>query len=216
MITSKLLAETVTWTIPLERVEATADEKFEFLVKQLGQVTLRLTHLEELLEVGKDVQRPVFAAINIANYTLSSDRRKVTKSGNDSSWQSFLSEQSFSAMGNKFKISLDVIYYSQSVAIGVAKKNIATNGGVHTKNGSWMVYLYLGKYYLIFNNGSNKHCGQTQFRTGSRLAVSLELITKQLSFELDGALVYSLALADTNDLFAAVDLSDKDTSLSFI
>ena len=66
----KLLAKSVTWKIQLERLETTAEVKREFLVKQVEQLTSRLNNLEELLGVGKGVQQPVFATVNVANYTL--------------------------------------------------------------------------------------------------------------------------------------------------
>ena len=79
----------------IERIETTADVKCEFLVKQVEQLTSRITHLEQLMGVGKNAQqRPVFAAVNVDYYSLSDDRRKVTNSGMGTAWQGFLSEQS--------------------------------------------------------------------------------------------------------------------------
>lgn len=142
VITSKLLAKCVTWKIQLERIETTTDVKCEFLVKQVEQLTSRLSHLEELLGVGKDVQHPVFAEFGNYPCTLSDDRRKLTVLKNyGGRWQEFLSEQPLSSMGHKFQISLDVLEDHSSVMIGVAKRNTPTNAGVYSKAGSWMLCL---------------------------------------------------------------------------
>ena len=118
-------------------------------------------------------------------------------------------------MSNKFQLSLDVVGYD--LMVGVAKRNTDTNGGVFTKQGSYMLYMYNENNYNCYINGGATVLGQkNQFGNGSRLTVSLALNTKQLSFELDSALVHSVALPNTSDLFAAVDLRNDNTTVSFV
>ena len=137
VIRTKLFDKLITWNIVLHRVDPIGDERAEQLAKQVEQLTarvqqleqvnpeelaarvkqleqnnpeeltLRLKHVEELLAVGKQVQRLQFAAVTHPNFTLSSDRTKVTKTGAQAGGQGFLSEQPLSAVGGKFAVVFD-------------------------------------------------------------------------------------------------------------
>lgn len=124
--------------------------------------------------------------------------------------------------------------------IRVAKRNTETIWGLHTKTGSWMFGLFSisrlanaymsGAYrtsrpsynrnvYKFYKNGVGIELPpKNPHRNGSRLVVSLALDTKLLAFELEGVPMHSveLAPADITDLFAAVDLRDANTSVSFL
>ena len=201
-------------------------------MKQVEQLTSRITDLEQLIRVGKEI--PLFAAANNDYYKLSSNRRKVISTGYTGEWHSILSEKSLSEMGNKFQISLDVIENGQTVMIGVANQNTDTTGGVFSKTGSWMLciskshsYDYdedsiFTSKYEFFEDGIYGNLGEkNQFSNGSLLVVSIapSFGTNLLSFELDGALLHIVGLSfatNTSDLLAAVDLRDEGTSVSFV
>ena len=228
VIVSKLPVQTVTWNIPMDRLETTPDVKCEFLLELLANLLARAEHLEDLLGIGaaKDTLSPVFAAGNVPQcFTISENRKTINserwsnicKVGDTTTaWRGFLSEQPISAFSNKFVVSL-VALGTTNLMVGVAKRGAVTNG-ILSKTESWMLHLH--------SNNSLRFCGphvatcigiSTTFRFGSRIAVS---VTENglLCFESDGTLVHSsqLTCSDASELFAAVNLLDPGQSVTFV
>ena len=203
------------------RVKQLEQHKFEQLtarVQQLEQYnpeqhTLRLKHVEELLGVGKQVQRIQFAAVTSPNFTLSSDRTKITKTGSQNGpWQGFLSEQPISAVGNKFVVVFDNIGHQ---GVGVSKLNTPFIN-LHSHAEAWGLYNWSGTSYEFYNSRNKIDLGsKTKLNSGSRLTVSVSP-AGLLSFELEGTLLHTFQLPDTEALYAAVDMYDPGLSATFV
>ena len=226
IVKTKLLALTVTWAIRMERLESTADVKFEVLKKQMEQLTAsnkqltaRVKSLEELnARIPDKFERPMFAAVNVPNYTLSSDRKTLTRNGG-LGWQGFLSEQSIAAMGNRFTLILTNM--GTNIMVGVAKRGTSPANGLYSKAGSWMLYIGYGStYYLRSNNTSTLVNPSKPIANGSQLKVRLDPIDELIFFEANGCVLTVLYTADApkpfSDLFAAVDFCEANQSVSFI
>ena len=204
VIVSKLPVQTLTWNIPMDRLETTCDVKCEFL----------------------DALSPVFAADNVPEcFTISENRKTVNSErwsyicnvgDTTTAWRGFLSEQLISAFSNKFVVSL-VALGTTNLMVGVAKRGAVTNG-VLSKTESWMLHLH-GINIFRFCGPHVATCigTTTPFRYGSRLTVSFTE-NGLLCFELDGTFVHSSQLAgsDASELFAAVNLRDPGQSVTFV
>ena len=223
VVKTKLLAMPVTWTIPMERLESTADVKCEFLVKQMEkltasnkQLTTRVKSLEELISGTPDkVERPLFAAVNIPNLTLSADRKTVTRNSG-SGWQGFISEQSILAMGNRFTLTLTNI--GSNILVGVAKRGTDLANGFHSKAGSWMLYIVSGSTYYLYSNGIGIAINsRIPIANGSQLTVRLDPINEVIYFQANGCLLYTLDVPKPfSDLYAAVEFNEANQSVSFM
>ena len=203
----------------VQQLEQYNPEQLTARVQQLEQynpeqLTLRLKHVEELLEVGKQVQRLLFAAVTYPNFTLSSDRTKVTKTGSENGpWQGFLSEQPISAVGNKFVVVFDKI---GNEMVGVSKLNTPSDKGLYSHAGAWMLYNWNGTSYAFFNSGNRIDLGtKTKLNSGSRLTVSVSP-AGLLSFELEDTLLHTFQLPDTDALYAAVDMFNHGQLATFV
>ena len=207
----QLLVIPVTWNIPMERLESTADFKCEFLVKQVEQLTAsnkqltaRVKSLEEFIAGTPDkVELPVFASLNVPNYTLSADRKTITRN-KGSGTQGFLSEQSIPAMGNRFTLTLTNM--GENIKVGVAKRGTSGANGLYSKAGSWMLYLEY-KYWFYVQDYSER---PITAKNGSQ-------VNELIYFLVDGCLRYTVGIPKPfSDLYAAVDLNEANQSVSFI
>lgn len=148
---------------------------------------------------------------------MNSDRTKVTKTCKEHGpLQGFLSEQPISAVDNKFAIVFNNVT-DNAQCFGVAKRNTPTKNGVCIQEGSWMLRVCDPNFYQSWDNAMCTHLGnKTAFKDGSRFEVSVSQ-ARLLSFELDGALLHMFQLpGDTDELYAAVDLSVLEQSASFV
>ena len=224
VVKTKLLAMPVTWTIPMERLESTADVKF--LVKQMEQLTAsnkqltaRVKFLEEFIsETPNKVERPLFAAVNIPNFTLSANRKTVTRNSGGG-WQGFLSEQPILAMGNRFTLTLTNMGSNNGLLmVGVAKRGTDPANGLHSKAGSWMLYLFSGFTYKLFSNNIGIAINLSiPIANGSQLTVCLDPINEVIYFKPNGCLLYTLDVPKPfSDLYAAVDFYEINQSVSFM
>ena len=230
MVSAKFLAMDVEWPILLERLESTVDMKCDFLVKELGalkssidqlvasnkELSDSVKYLKQTLGLPEKVQRPLFAAINNTNYTLSADRKTLVKNANTGNeWQGFVSEQSLLAIGNRFTLNLTI--EDSALMVGVARRGTDPTDGLYSKAGSWMLYIVNGSIYSFYNNGNevtaaNKATGAN----GGKLSVSVDPATMQLVFELNGAAVHNVAPSELSfNLFPAVDLFEAYQSVTF-
>ena len=213
----------VTWTIPLERLESTADVKCEFLVKQVEQLAASnkelsdsVKYLTQALGLPEKVQSPLFAAFNNTNFTLSADRKTLVKNaGTGNWWQGFVSELSLVAISNRFTLSFTTTH--SNLMVGVVKRGTNPTNGFCSKTGSWMLHLCQGSIDHFYYNGSaTAVSNRTSITNGSRLTVCLEPQTQQLVFELNGTLVHSAALSENPfNLLAAVDFYEAGHSVNF-
>ena len=212
------------------RLESTADVKCEFLVKQMEQLTAsnkqlsaRVNFLEEFIAGTPDkVERPLFAAVNMHNFTISSDRKTITRNSNDTSgWQSVFSEQTVAAMGNRFTLTL--INMGTELSVGVAKRGTGTSpaNGLHSNAGSWMLFFASGFTEAFYSNGSYTELSDSssESRTGNgcQLTVRLDPLNELIYFKANGFLLYTADIPKPfSDLYAAVDFHDGNQSVSFI
>lgn len=223
----------MTWNIRLERVVSPSDhtaERYEALEKLVEQLTARVKQLEQNASgqlnqrmkedqfgVGKKIPRLQFEAITTPNFTLNSDRTKVTKTGKEHGLlQGFLSEQPISAVDNKFAVVFNNVT-DNAQCFGVAKRNTPTKNGVCMQKGSWMLRVCDPNFYQSWDNSLCTPLGnKAVFKDGSRFEVSVSP-ARLLSFELDGTLLHTFELpAGTDELYAAVDLSVPEQSASFV
>ena len=227
----KILARDVTWNIPMERIEATADVKCEFLVRQIAELNVRLSDnssdnfasrvakIEKLLGIDTGVRTHVFRAVTVPNYTLSQNRKRVSKNaGTLDSYQAFLSEQPITATSNSFTVVINNL--GIHLHIGVAKQETKLQGGIYKNACAYIVYLNQGLPESLSNNRSAEIPIQNKVVAcaGSRLIVRFDPTSSRLSFELDGiALLPKLEIAGTNasQLFPVVDLYNAEQSVSF-
>lgn len=226
VIKTKLITIPVTWNILMERLESTADVKCQFLVKQIEklaafneELSARVKHLEEINGTPAKVERSLFAAVNLANFTLSGDRKTISKNvGTGNGYQGFLSEHSIAAMGNKFTVALTNM--GTNLMVGVARKGTAMAGGIYSKAGSWMLYFNNGQTHSFFANGAAAAAVSTRIavNNGSQLSVRLDPLNEQIYFRVNGSVIYTadIQLKPYADFFAAVDCYDAGQSLSFV
>ena len=233
LIKFKMLARYVTWSIPMERLESTANVKCDFLVRQMADLNARLldntsedlaarvAKIEKLLGIETPVQSHVFRAFTLPDYTLSEDRKTVSKNaGTNSHYQAFISEQPLTAKNNTFSVLLNSFGTGiNGHLIGVAKRDTNLRGGLHKTVGAYLVYLPKILRYSFYKDG-HQISGQdnAMAHDGSRLTLRFEPTTSRLSFELDGtALLPTMKITGTNaaQLFPIVDLFSAEQSVSF-
>ena len=241
VVKSKFLARDMTWSITMERLESTPDVKCDFIVHQVedlnarvmdleekddddfddNDLTARVKKLEQLLGLEKPVRAHVFRAVALPNYTLSPDRKTVSKNaGASGACQAFLSEQPITATGNAFTVLINNFGTgTNGLLAGVAKRDTNLRGGLHSKVGAYVVYLPKGSAHTFFKDGIRINCeNRIVARALSRLSVRFDPTCSRLSFELDNTeLLPKLEITEANasQLFPVVDLYDAEQSVSF-
>lgn len=224
VVKTKVILIPVTWTITLERLETTADVKCDFLLRQVEQLTVsnkelsaRLKSIEEIFGAPERVERPLFAAVNVPNFTISADRRTVSKNPNTNcAWQGFLSEHSIAAMGNKFTVAL--ANWGTNLMVGVARRGIDPTGGLYSKAGSWMLYFSGGSTHCFYSNGGGAAVStRIETSNGSQITVRLDPFNEQIYFKINGSVLYTGDIPKPFcDLYAAVDFNEASQSISFV
>ena len=104
----------------------------------------RVAKIEKLLGIDTGVRAHVFRAVTVPNYTLSQDRKTVSKNtGTSDSYQAFLSEQPITATGNSFTVVINNI--GIELDIGVATEELKLQGGIYNDACAYSVFLDKGK-----------------------------------------------------------------------
>ena len=164
------------------------------------------------------MNRPLFANVSNPFFTLSEDRKTVSKNtGYLATFQGFFSEQSLEAIGNTFTV--DLTKCGSTVLVGVARRGTDPAGGLFSKAGSWMLQLTNGYTNYFFSNG-NKGTPATapiSINKDSPLIVLLDPFKSQILFKSNGKVLYTADIPKPfTDLHAAIDLYESGKSVSFL
>ena len=163
------------------------------------------------------MNRPLFANVSNQFFTLSEDRKTVSKNtGYLATFQGFLSQQSLEAIGNTFTV--DLTKCGSYVLVGVARRGTEPAGGLFSKAGSWMLQLTNGYTSYFFSNG-NKGIIVTplSINKDGQLIILLDLLKSQILFKSNGIVLYTADIPKPfTDLHAAIDLYESGKSVSFL